>query len=65
MKEVSELLTALGTFLVGLASLIKVCKALSSASSPYRRKTPKLTELPLSAAFSIEKQMEIPFSFKA
>jgi len=26
MKEVSELLTALGTFLVGLASLIKVCK---------------------------------------
>ena len=26
MKEVSELLTALGTFLVGVASLIKVCK---------------------------------------
>ena len=26
MKEVSELLTAIGTFLVGVASLIKVCK---------------------------------------
>ena len=41
MKEVSELLTALGTFLVGLASLIKVCKQKEQPSNSRKARKHK------------------------